>query len=219
MDGGRAAFGAPRDAASMTPDVDCAQSVVVEMGSGLTSSAPHVRARPRKPLLPKGTTIDSVLSLSLLAQAGMLVRLGVTLGTADGFDPATALVPVLPSNIIGCFILGALCDGKAVAASLRSAGAPSDGKTLEAISAEPLPLVPGLSASWAPLLLGLRTGFCGSLTSYSSWNQVPAQLLSSCVGIWGRGDVCVWGGVCLCVCVLFAPPHHLTAQTPPPRAQ
>jgi fluoride ion exporter CrcB/FEX len=145
-------------------DAAPAESVIVEMGAPL-----------RKPLLPHDVTLDAVLSLSLLAQAGMLARLGVTLGTADAFDSATALMPVLPSNILGCFIMGALCDGKTVASVLRSAGAPANGKTMDAVSAEPLPLVPKLTAAWAPLLLGLRTGFCGSLTSYSTWNQVTAK--------------------------------------------
>jgi hypothetical protein len=42
---------------------------------------------------------------------------------------------------------------------------------------EALPLVGRTPKAWAPLLLGLRTGFCGSLTSFSSWNQAVVALL------------------------------------------
>ncbi|EOD20964.1 hypothetical protein EMIHUDRAFT_450871 [Emiliania huxleyi CCMP1516] len=134
-------------------------------------------------LLPPGLA-DNVLALSLCAQVGMLARFAIGLGTSTGwkegrgFNAQSSLFTVLPANIVGCLIMGALADGKAVASLLRAAAPPLDGgRGLEMAGGEALPLVGRTPKAWAPLLLGLRTGFCGSLTSFSSWNQAVVALL------------------------------------------
>jgi len=150
--------------------------VHIEADAGAASAL--VATAHRKPWLPPDVTVDALLSLSLLAQVGMLARLGITSGTSDAFSDSSALFPALPSNIIGCFVMGALCDGRVISTLLLGAGLPtSESKPLDAVGSQPLPLLRSIPAAWAPVILGLRTGFCGSLTSYSSWNQVPQKTL------------------------------------------
>ena len=63
----------------------------------------------------------------------MLARFAIGLGTSTGwkegrgFNAQSSLFTVLPANIVGCLIMGALADGKAVASLLRAAAPPLDG--------------------------------------------------------------------------------------------
>eukprot|EP00900_Chrysochromulina_parva_P019030 jgi/Chrpa1/27128/Chrysochromulina_OHIO_Genome00011946-RA len=122
--------------------------------------------------------LENELALSLFAQLGMLVRFGLSRYANANFEPQSAFFPDLLANTIGCLIMGAVADGKIVGAVLRAAAPPPDGsRAIERLSAELIPLVRRTGAVWAPVLLGLRTGFCGSLTSFSSWNQSLLELL------------------------------------------
>eukprot|EP00967_Tisochrysis_lutea_P144510 scaffold269916_cov32-Tisochrysis_lutea.AAC.2 len=116
--------------------------------------------------------VHETIAISLFSSSGMLCRLLLGRGTQIAFDGSHGLFGVLPANLIGCFLFGALCDGKALAATLRSGAPEADAAALDAVSSEPLPIIRGTPTTWSAILLGLRTGFCGSLTSYSSWNQV-----------------------------------------------
>lgn len=122
--------------------------------------------------------LENELALSLFAQLGMLVRFGLSRYANANFEPQSAFFPDLLANMIGCLIMGAVADGKIVGAVLRAVAPPPDGsRAIERLSAELVPLVRRTGAVWAPVLLGLRIGFCGSLTSFSSWNQSLLELL------------------------------------------
>ena len=76
-----------------------------------------------------------------------------------GMAPGTALYTTLPANLVGSLILGALMEGPGTHPHTAS-----------------MPLFPP-EWTWLqlnpPLQRGLRAGFCGSLTSWSSWNHTP----------------------------------------------
>mmetsp|Transcript_6888 Transcript_6888/g.15080 ORF Transcript_6888/g.15080 Transcript_6888/m.15080 type:complete len:396 (+) Transcript_6888:1-1188(+) len=97
-------------------------------------------------------------------------------------DTAAALFPALPANVVGCFIAGVLCDGGTVAAAIADVNGALVDQAKRAAS-EPLPALAGLPAvGTVKFLLCMRTAFCGSLTTFSSWNQGMVQLLA--VGDW-----------------------------------
>ena len=84
-------------------------------------------------------------------------------------DPFGAYFPDLPSNALGSFVMGL-----AAASSTLSLGAP-----------KPLAALPA-SHPWQrspELHIGVRTGFCGCLTTFSAWS---AALLAQAVGGGGR---------------------------------
>ncbi len=62
----------------------------------------------------------------------------------------------LPTNIIGCFLMGLLVsgDGESISVNLPMAGLPRN----------------HFFQNWVVTHVGLRTGFCGALTTFASWN-------------------------------------------------
>uniref|UniRef100_A0A6T9ZMC4 Fluoride ion transporter CrcB n=1 Tax=Pseudo-nitzschia delicatissima TaxID=44447 RepID=A0A6T9ZMC4_9STRA len=62
----------------------------------------------------------------------------------------------LPTNIIGCFLMGLLVsgDGESISVNLPMAGLPRH----------------HFFQNWVVTHVGLRTGFCGALTTFASWN-------------------------------------------------
>jgi fluoride ion exporter CrcB/FEX len=75
----------------------------------------------------------------------------------------------LPSNILGCFFMGLLQDGNALGLPINIPIAwLNEGHIFQ---------------SMAILQLGLKTGFCGSLTTFSSWNSEMVVM------IFGTGDL------------------------------
>lgn len=85
--------------------------------------------------------------------------------------PAGALVRDFPVNIIGCFVIGLLASTDVLSKHLgRALAAPA-----------PLAALPRRSSlqAHAAFQVGLRTGFCGSLTTFSGWMmQVRCALLA-----------------------------------------
>ena len=79
----------------------------------------------------------------------------------------SALFIDLPANMLGSFIVGLLCDGK----MLRLHG----GADHRAAIVPPGHRMQGHARFWA----ALRTGFCGSLTTFASWNTQMVVMLST----------------------------------------
>ena len=75
---------------------------------------------------------------------------GTGLGTGGGFFLD------LPANVIGCFMMGLLVsgDGESIAINLPVAALSRESKF----------------QNWIVTHVGLRTGLCGSLTTFASWN-------------------------------------------------
>lgn len=89
-------------------------------------------------------TVHTVLLFSTLAMAGVLVRVQLGLFAAAYAPPFAAMYgeEFLLSNCLGCFVIGA------VMAHRRTFG-----------------------SAHARLAFGIATGFCGSLTTFSAWNN------------------------------------------------
>ncbi len=70
----------------------------------------------------------------------------------------------LPANVIGSFAMGLFASSATLAAAHPGCGAGSGG-------AAALAMLPSGShlQTHTPLHIGLRTGFCGSLTTFASW--------------------------------------------------
>ena len=82
--------------------------------------------------------------------------------------PGGALFADLPSNVLGCFALGLLSPGPALSHLFQLGHAHELPLRHCPIAAMPQP-------RWLHqkhLLLGLRVGFCSSVTSYSGWVSV-----------------------------------------------
>lgn len=114
------------------------------------------------------------LHLSLFGIVGCWFRIAledyfkftaVKVATSD-----TSLFLDLPGNIIGCFAIGLF------------ASASSIGRGSHAMA-----ILPRDSFQQAndELQLGLRTGFCGALTTFASWNQ---QMIRMLIGLQGVGQ-------------------------------
>jgi fluoride ion exporter CrcB/FEX len=109
------------------------------------------------------------------AQAGALARLFLGRALGCGWagapcvtDAGGALFTDLPANVLGCGIMGLLTTSEALAHDLRLGHDPRlAGGPAAALAA--LPPGHGLQAH-AALHVGLRTGFCGSLTTFASWH-------------------------------------------------
>mmetsp|Transcript_6643 Transcript_6643/g.8695 ORF Transcript_6643/g.8695 Transcript_6643/m.8695 type:complete len:520 (-) Transcript_6643:485-2044(-) len=151
----------------------------------------------------KISTIASILGISVGAVFGALLRilLGIIFGTyceepelyegswliwkASSGDPGNvgsgtsafcvttsgisdqyggALFVDLPANVLGCFLMGFLQSGKVL-------NIPSD-VNLAFLSAT------SKAQKWSSLHLGLKTGFCGALTTFSSWNTQMVVMLN-----------------------------------------
>ena len=148
-----------------------------------TSDAPTdpvVHALRSARLLSSSSTSDIVLALSVFGQLGVLIRYALSLPSAPFFR-------TLYANILGSFLMACLCDGKAAAAlflvqPLATPGYRHSAALLtEAARLREAPLAlyirsPALNRSKA-LLVGMRTGLCGCMTTLSSWNKSAYTLL------------------------------------------
>jgi len=117
---------------------------------------------------------DNLLALAIGGQLGVLLRFYLTAASEGSFT--APLFSALSSNMVGCYWMGLVGDGKAAAQQMRRAEPDAEGRLLkevEVVKKESLPLVSGLAVGGgtASALLGMRTGLCGSLTTFSSWNQ------------------------------------------------
>lgn len=85
-------------------------------------------------------------------------------GTTDALGGA--MFADMPPNIIGCFIMGLLVTGHPDVLAIQL----------------PMAMLPRHNAfqSWTMTHLGMRTGFCGALTTFSSWNTQMVAML--CAG-------------------------------------
>ena len=144
--------------------------------------------QPRRCAWIDVVTVDSAIALAVFGQAGVLTRWGWSflanyqeqchgsVCRAEGdWVPNTWVAPFacLPANMVGCLIMGLLSDGKTISAQLRRnlVDGDEDGRAeVERVAALPLAMAPGLSSAsgCAAVLLGLRTGYCGCLTSFSA---------------------------------------------------
>ena len=120
------------------------------------------------------TFVDVAVSWTHLGFFGMLgcllrIKMEVAVKGSSGTVGASdsALFNTLPGNMLGSFIIGALCTARAL-----------NRKTAHGYN--PLAIFPR-DAKWIqnnpPLQLGLRTGFCGALTTFASWNQQMVSML------------------------------------------
>lgn len=102
--------------------------------------------------------------------------------TGSGDSPYGAYFPDLPANALGCFLMGLLA-----ASSTLTLGDP---KPLAALpAAHPWQAAPELH-------IGLRTGFCGSLTTLSGWTMALTLQLVGGDGRAGRRPAqWAWGWV------------------------
>ena len=143
--------------------------------------------KPRRCAWIDVVTFDSAIALGVFGQAGVLTRWGwsflanyqeqchgSTCRSEGDWVPNTWVAPFacLPANMVGCLIMGLLSDGKTISAQLRRnlVDGDEDGRAeVERVAALPLAMAPGLSSAsgCAAVLLGLRTGYCGCLTSFS----------------------------------------------------
>ncbi|PNH04967.1 hypothetical protein TSOC_008825 [Tetrabaena socialis] len=132
-------------------------------------------------MLKTPPTWRALLHLCAFAQVGVLFRLSIAklfAGPCLARNPqgrcvtapalsrcSGALFADFPANVVGSFIIGLLSSGSALSAALPTADIHPD------VGDHHLSFLP---ADWAlqrhgALHLGLRTGLCGSLTTFSSW--------------------------------------------------
>ena len=149
-------------------------------GTSLDFSAPASEETPGQsiregaPALVEPTP-HVYLNLAVFGMLGCLFRIVIE----SSNDNST--IDSIPNNMIGSYILGAL--------SVKAA-----------VNKHKLALFP---ASWdafndgSPLILGLRTGFCGALTTFSGWNQQIVELVYA--GQAKRAVLGVLLGLLLCV--------------------
>jgi len=130
-------------------------------------------------------TVLTVLHLAASAQLAVLARLyiGSALGAACHSNLQPTFLPCvtspglvarggalfidLPSNALGSFILGLFSQADALKSNYLTEIAGS------------VPLLPQRNALQAhtPFLVGVRTGFCGTLTTYASWLLQMVRML------------------------------------------
>jgi fluoride ion exporter CrcB/FEX len=82
-------------------------------------------------------------------------------GTTD--STGGAFFTDLPTNVIGCFLMGLLVsgDGESISVNLPMAALPRN----------------HFFQNWVVTHVGLRTGFCGALTTFASWNTQMVVML------------------------------------------
>jgi fluoride ion exporter CrcB/FEX len=131
--------------------------------------------------------LDSVLYLSLFGVLGTLLRGGLVQlfscysnntphgTTCNSLDDGALFVTLAP-NMLGCFFVGLF-------ATPVAAGLAVEGQTTQSQLGCLRP-EHRLQRSHR-LHLGLRVGFCGSLTTWASWNQTMVERIVH--GDWARG--------------------------------
>ena len=134
---------------------------------------------------PEMAFLREAASVASFAVAGCLLRiyLGVGFGPSSSggagvTSPSSAFFSDLPANALGCAVMGLLAPG-ASADRLHLLGAEED---RPAAGQPALAFARGSPLSSPLLLLGARTGFCGTLTTFASWSQ-------QCVAMLAAGDV------------------------------
>lgn len=148
-----------------------------------------------------------LLHLSAYAQLGVLTRvyIGKLFGGACSSPgrwqwapcvsspgltrPGGVFFTDFPANVVGSFLIGILSSGSV----LQSVYPRVEGA--EDHVATQLLFLPSRSPlqSHSALHVGLRTGYCGSLTTLSSWIS-QGKRTREVVGVWGRGLQCRHGG-------------------------
>ena len=97
-----------------------------------------------------------------------------TTDPGDSSNTGGAMFVDIPSNILGCFLMGFFIS--------------ADATLLGVVSVDDIPLafLPRSNGfqSWSDTHLGLRTGFLGSLTTYASWNTQMVVMICA-----GKGTV------------------------------
>jgi len=96
-----------------------------------------------------------------------------------------ALFKDLPANMLGCFVIGILTSTGALNSLFPSLNAPELPMAAVAPHRE-------LVQKNSSLQLGLRTGFCGSLTTFASWKLQMVQMLVAGTGAYYHSQ---WLGV------------------------
>lgn len=128
---------------------------------------------------------EVLLHLAAWCQLGVLTRyyLGRLLGGAceawgacvtSNSDTRSggALFIDAPSNVLGSLFMGLLATSDALKAAFSGGGGGGGSAVVgDCVGSRPLPALPARSPlqSHAALLVGLRTGYCGSLTTFASW--------------------------------------------------
>jgi CrcB protein len=112
---------------------------------------------------PFWNELSSFMSLAFFSMIGCALRIFMELAVIKNIAPDNnALFVDLPGNMLGSFFVGLFCSAAAI------------GRGKKAIAVFP--------AEWtwmqdnASLQLGLRTGFCGSLTTFASWSFSMTKL-------------------------------------------
>jgi len=109
------------------------------------------------------STIFTVLNMGIYASLGCILRVYIGKITVGITSKETAIFEDLPANMLGCFLMGFLTfPTKNVAHK----------KILWLSSSH-------YFQNWTEIHFALRTGFCGSLTTFSSWNAQMVIMLHS----------------------------------------
>jgi len=143
------------------------------------------------------TSPGYVLHLVAWAQIGVLLRvyLGTFFGnacagqlqwvpcvTSSGTRYGGAVFADLPANIVGSFLMGLFVSSDVLTNSLKHV------LTVEA----PMAMLPIKSPlqTHMPFQVGLRTGLCGSLTTFASWvTQMVLMIVEASQCLWERSGL------------------------------
>ncbi|KAL8868159.1 MAG: hypothetical protein Q9174_005171 [Haloplaca sp. 1 TL-2023] len=123
------------------------------------SSASSRRQKPVSRLLTEVYTVSHLIFFSIL---GTLARLGLQALTS--YPGAPVQTPVLWANVAGSLLLGFLAEDRQLFSSWIPSQAHPDGQS----SGTPKHNM-AINKKIIPLYIGLSTGFCSSLTSFSSF--------------------------------------------------
>jgi len=119
------------------------------------------------------TNLPALLSLSLFSYGGQFLRWtceqvfdATTTSSGTDSDTGGAFFTDLPANVMGCFLMGLLVAGDATQAKVVAVDLPM------ACLGRSNPF-----QRWKMTHLGLRTGFCGALGTFASWNTQMVIML------------------------------------------
>ena len=148
---------------SMAYGDDQATENVFEGGAGLAAASNSVEAERPKPLPTFWPELMSYVHLGFFALVGCNLRIVMEDAVVRSIAPDdNALFQDLPGNMLGCFFIGLF----------TSAAAQNRGEQSIAV----FPLEWTWIQNNAALQLGLRTGFCGSLTTFATWQFSMTKL-------------------------------------------